>query len=175
MEECWIRKLVTQTQGESQQLLPWLLPFRAPAPPCSKGQVPLLDVPMEEMVSSREFNPWHSSREVQPPIFQSEISTKAPEPPTGCSIKNISIRASGGKNYPEEVTEPQMCPEGLERRRKSSSPREERLSIQPSWKWGDPGPILQRFVFVLPWLYSPQGQLGNFLLSCYHFANPTSA
>lgn len=39
-----------------------------------------------------------------------------------------------------------MCPEGLERRRKSSSPRDGRLSIQPSWKWDDLGPKLQHSV-----------------------------
>lgn len=80
--------------------------------------------------------------------LQCKISTKAPEPPAGCArvLLGTAALGQGGKNYPEELTGQQMCPEGLETRRKSSSPREERLSFQPSWKQGDLGPMLQHLV-----------------------------
>lgn len=108
--------------------------------------------------------------------LHSKISTKAPEL-FQSSISNISIRTRG-KKLPRGGYRAKMCPEGLEMRRKSSSPREGRLSIQPSWKWGDLGPMLQHFVravFVLPLLYLPRGYVGSFLLSSYQFASLMSA
>lgn len=104
------------------------------------------------------------SGEVQPYISKQDKHEGARATGYSRVVLRSSALGRGEKNYPEEVTGQQMCPEGLETRRKSNSfsLREERLSIQPSRKRADLGPMLQHFVracissalaLFAPWLY----------------------
>lgn len=129
------------TYGESCRLLP----FRTGGLPCWKGQGPLFNAPTKWMVFFSEFvrllkgGPTLHFKARQARRHQSRWVFQS-------CIKIISIRKRG-KNYLEEVTGQQMCPEGLETRRKSNSFSlwKERPSIQPSRKRDDLGPKLQRF------------------------------
>lgn len=98
-EKCWIRKHVTQTYGESCQLLPWLLPLGTWDLPGWKGQVPLLFSPMKRIqwvpIQGIRGTTQRSSKFP----FQPHISTKAPEPPAS-SIRNINIRTRGKEKLP---------------------------------------------------------------------------